>query len=99
MEIKITQSVHPYEKTKDDFILKGAYSELVMLLVRHERGEGNMFSLEDDIARWERENIPSLSPKALEFCSKFRRSMAAHAGNVAEILRDLRKNKTSWIDE
>lgn len=96
MDIKLTQTTHPYERTKDDFIIKGAYSELVMLLEKHVKNGSSMFIFEDDLRRWEAENIPSSSRKALDFSSKVTLALAQNSGNLAVLLRDLSENRDEW---
>lgn len=98
MEIKITPAVHPYERTKDDFILRGAYSELVMILEKSAKEDGGIFYLEDKLRVWENANIAPTSAKAVAFNLKFRQLVSKSSENITTILRELKANKENWLE-
>ena len=99
MNIQITSPSHPYEKTKDDFVLKGAYSEVIILIEQHIASSSDLFSLERQLSLWERENIPQNSSKAVCFLEKLQKELRQGSGDLRALLRDLKENRAKWLDE
>ena len=97
MKIEVKKITHPFEKTKEDFLVKGAYHELVLMLKKHVESAASPFDLERSISNWERDNVKAGCAPTQSILDFFHQELRRSSGDVSSVLNSLKLAKSKWL--